>query len=308
MTYDIIIVGGGPAGVSAGVYAARKRLKALFLTYDFGGQSIVSANIENWIGTPSISGEDLARNLKEHLAKYQGENLKIVEQVYVNKIEKSDNTFKVTTNKNEEFEGKTILIATGSHRRKLTAKGAMEYENKGITYCATCDAPLFGGADVVVVGGGNAGFETASQLLAYANSVTLIHRNTNFKADKITIDKVLQDPKMKLITDAEITEIKGEKFVTSLTYQNVKTKELTELKTGGIFVEIGHEPATSLVENLLDLDEHKAIIVNPQTQRTSQTGIWAAGDCTNRLYHQNNIAAGDGIVALEDIYNYLIKN
>lgn len=308
MTYDIIIVGGGPAGVSAGVYAARKRLKTLFLTYDFGGQSIVSTNIENWIGTPSISGENLAKNLKEHLAKYQGEYLKIVEQIYVTNIEKSASGFKVTTSKNEEFDGKTILIATGSRRRKLTAEGAEGYENKGITYCATCDAPLFGGADVVVVGGGNAGFETASQLLAYANSVTLIHRSTNFKADKITIDKVLQDPKMKLITDAEIIEIKGEKFVSSLNYQNVKTKEITELKTGGIFVEIGHEPATDLVKDLVALDEHRAIVIDPQTQQTNQTGIWAAGDCTNRLYHQNNIAAGDGIVALEDIYNYLIKN
>lgn len=308
MIYDCIIVGGGPAGVSAGIYAARKKLRTVFLTYDFGGQSIVSDNIENWVGTISISGEELAKRLREHLVKYEGEDLKIVDQIYVTKIEKTDTGFRATTNKNEEYEGKTILVCTGSHRSKLAAKGASEYENKGITYCASCDGPLFAEADVVVVGGGNAAFETASQLLAYAKSVTLIHRNTNLKADKMTIERVLQNPKMKLIMDAEIIEIKGDKFVTNLIYQNIKTKAITRLPVTGIFVEIGHQPETSLVENLVDLNQYKAIIIDPKTQKTSTPGIWAAGDCTDRLYHQNNIAAGDGVVALEDIYNFVFKN
>lgn len=308
MLYDLTIIGGGPAGVSAGIYAARKRLKTVFLTADFGGQSTVSGSIENWIGEISISGEDLARKLKSHLEKYRNENFQIFDKIWVTKIEKTTEGFKVTTRDNQEFASKTILIATGSHRKKLTVPGAEEYEHKGITYCATCDAPLFEGMDVAVIGGGNAGFETASQLLAYAKSVTLLHKNPEFKADKITVDKVLMDSKFKAINNAEIIEVKGDKFVTSLIYKDKVTGENQELPVQGIFVEIGHQPETDLIKELVQTNEYGAIIIDPKTQKTSQLGIWAAGDCTDRLYHQNNIAAGDGTVALEDIYNYLLKN
>lgn len=308
MIYDLIIIGGGPAGVSAGIYAARKRLKALFLTDEFGGQSSVSPSIENWIGVISISGQDLAKKLRDHLENYRGENLDIVEHTRVTKIEKNENGFRVFANNEQTYESKTILITTGSSRRKLSVPGADEFEHKGITYCASCDAPLFGGMDVAVIGGGNAGFETASQLLAYAKSVTLLHKNSEFKADKITVNKVLLDPKMKAISNAVITGVKGDKFVSSLTYKDTVSGEEHELPVQGIFVEIGHQPATDFVKEILQTNEYGAIVVDPRNQRTNVAGIWAAGDCTDRLYHQNNIAAGDGTVALEDIYNYLIKN
>jgi len=308
MIYDTIIIGGGPAGVAAGIYAARKKLKTLFLTDEFGGQSSVSPSIENWIGIISISGQDLAKQLRNHLENYRGENLEVVEQTRVNKIEKNETGFKVITENGQTYEGKTILVTTGSSRKKLTIPGAKEYEHKGITYCATCDAPLFGGMDVAVIGGGNAGFETASQLLSYAKSVTLLHKNSEFKADKITVNKVLQDPKMKAIPNAEINLVKGDKFVTGLVYKDLVSGETHELPVQGIFVEVGHEPATGFVRDLVQTNEYGAIVTDPKTQRTSTIGIWAAGDCTDRLYHQNNIAAGDGTVALEDIYSYLLKN
>jgi thioredoxin reductase len=208
----------------------------------------------------------------------------------------------VTTNK-DIYKTKTILVATGSSRKKLDVPGAKEFEGKGITYCASCDGPFFADKDVVVIGGGNAGFETAAQLLAYCKSVTLISRG-EFRADPVTVEKVLANPKMKSLTNAIPVEVKGDTFVKSLIYKRVApfAQDNIEIKTDAIFVEIGHSPATYFVDGLVKMDEFKHIITDPRTQRTSMEGIWAAGDCTDGLYHQNNIAAGDAVKALEDIY------
>lgn len=305
MQYDLIIIGGGPAGTAAGVYAARKKLKTLFLTFDFGGQSIVSEGIQNWIGDISVSGNELAKRFKEHVLAYADGVLELKEGQRASKIEKIDGGFRVNTEGGDSFESKTVLIATGADRRKLKIPGATEFENKGITYCASCDGPLFADQDVVVIGGGNAGFETAAQLLAYTKSVTLLHRSAEFKADKITVEKVLKNPKMKAILNADIQEVKGDKFVNSLTYKKTETGEMVEIKTGGVFVEIGLVPATKYLGGFLELTPYKQVVVNPKNQRASVEGIWSAGDCADGLFHQNNIAAGDGVKALEDIYNHL---
>ena len=306
--YDLAIIGGGPAGVSAGVYASRKHLKTVFIAKDFGGQSIVSDSIENWIGTISISGADLAKSLEEHLKAYAGEFVDIKEGELGMKVEKVDGGFKVTTDK-DSYEAKTVLISTGSHRRKLNAENADTFEHKGITYCATCDGPVFTGKDVVVIGGGNAGFESAAQLLAYTKSVTLLHRNPEFlRADPGTVKAVLSDPKMSAIKNAETIKILGDKFVSGLVYKDLETGEEHELKTDGIFVEIGAIPTTEMVSELVELTETKNIKVDPKTQRTSVDGVWAAGDCTDGIYHQNNIAAGDAVKALEDIYMFIKSN
>jgi len=188
MIYDLIIIGGGPAGVSAGVYAARKKLKTLVIVPEFGGQSIVSEGVENWIGTVKISGVDLAKNFKEHLLAYAGDSVTLNEGEWVKDIKKNGKEFTIITDK-EEYQSKTVLITTGSTRRKLEIPGAKEFDNKGLTYCASCDGPLFAGQDVVVIGGGNAAFETVAQLLAYCKSVTLLNRTDKFKADEITINK-----------------------------------------------------------------------------------------------------------------------
>ncbi len=302
--YDLIIVGGGPAGVAAGVYAARKKLKTLFITFDWGGQSIVSEEIYNWIGTKAISGPDLAKNLKEHLLAYEGPDLQVVSGQKVKQLSQTGEQFTVSTDK-ETFSTRALLISTGSDRRRLTVPGAEKFEQKGITYCASCDGPLFEGKDVVVIGGGNAAFESAAQLLAYCQSVTLIHRSDKFKADAITIDKIQQQPKFKIITNAELLEFKGQQFVEALVYKDIPTGETHELKAEGVFVEIGLIPTTDLTKDLVKLNEHKQIVVDPRNQRTSVPGVWAAGDCTDGFYHQNNIAAGDAVKALEDIYLYL---
>jgi len=303
MTYDLIIIGGGPAGTAAAVYAARKRLKTLFITSEWGGQSVVSEQIYNWIGSPSISGNDLAANFKKHVLANTGDSLEVKEGEKVTKIIKNtDESFIVEIDSGEKFTTKTILIASGSGRRKLEAKNADKLEHKGLTYCASCDGPLFEGADVAVIGGGNAAFESASQLLAYCKSVTLINRSNTFRADEITVEKVSKNPKLSIVKNAEILEILGDKFVEGLVYKNSDTGEEKTLKVSGIFVEIGQIPNTDFVKDLVPLDKIGRIKIDAWNQKTEIPGIWAAGDCTNVLYHQNNIAAGDAVRALEDIY------
>lgn len=319
-TYDLAIIGGGPAGVAAGVYAARKKLRAVFITADFNSQSVVSDDIQNWIGTISIRGEELANNLQNHLKAYANEIVEIKTGEKVVDIKKTSEIFHIKTDA-AEYQTKTVLVASGGQRRKLDIPGAAEFEHKGVTYCASCDGPLFAGQDVAVIGGGNAGFETAAQLLAYAKSVTLLHKHDNFKADAVTVEKVLSHPNMKAIFLAEPTKIIGDKFVTGIAYKhfgdnsggnadhggnqsrNAGTEKI--LNVTGIFVEIGLMPNTDFVKNIVELNEYGQIKVDPKNQKSSLPGLWAAGDCTDGLYHQNNIAAGDAIKALEDIYLHL---
>lgn len=302
--YDLAIIGGGPAGVAAGVYASRKRLKTVFITKDWESQSVVSEGIENWVGTVKISGSDFAKSLEGHLKAYSADIVDIKTGEYCKKIQKVNGGFEITT-ETQAFKAKTVLIATGSHRKKLDIPGADTFEHKGITYCASCDGPVFAGQDVAVIGGGNAAFESASQLLAYCKSVTLLNRSDEFRADPVTVKKVLTNPKMHALTNAVPSEVRGNKFVKSLLYTDKESGETKELAVSGIFVEIGSIPSTEFAKELVDTDPTGKIKVNPRTQSTSMIGIWAAGDCTDGLYHQNNIAAGDAVKALEDIYIHL---
>lgn len=314
-TYDLLIIGGGPAGVAAGVYASRKQLKTLFVTESFEGQSAVSEGIENWIGTIKISGTDLAKSLENHLKAYAADIVTIKTNCRVTSISKHAEytelapLFSITLT--DSFSGeateaiaKNILISTGSTRRKLEAKNADVYEHKGLTYCATCDGPVFSGQDVAVLGGGNAAFESAAQLAAYCKSVTIINRSETFRADPVTVEKVCAKENVKVIKGVKVDEIFGEKFVKGLIYSgsSIENGAPQTLAVGGIFVEIGLIPNTSFVKEVVELDSYGKIIIDPRTQRTKTVGIWAAGDCTDGLYHQNNIAAGDAVKALEDIY------
>lgn len=305
--YDLIIIGAGPAGTAAGVYAARKKLKTLLITEEFGGQSIVSETIYNWIGTPEIAGSQLAKNFRAHLDYYDdGDVLTLRTGNRVNSVIKNeDETFTVTDSQEQKYITKTVLVVSGSARRKLQAMGAERLEHKGLTYCATCDGPLFSGMDVVVIGGGNAGFESAAQLSAYCKSVTILQRSKEYKADKITVEKVLAKENVKGITNTNILEVTGENFVDGIIFENSDTKEKQQLEVKGIFVEIGQIPNSNIVKDLVKLTEYGQIDIDPWTQKTSVEGVWAAGDVTNVRYHQNNISAGDAVKALEDIYNYI---
>lgn len=310
MIYDLAIIGGGPAGAAAAIYAARKRLQTVMIVRDWFGQSSVSDKIENWIGTIAIPGMDLAKSLESHAKAYGKDIIEFKENETCTNIEKiegesqSGTFFKITTSKSS-YEAKTVLVATGSGRKKLEVPGAQEYDNKGLTYCATCDGPLYSGMDVAVIGGGNAAFESAAQLAAYSRSVTLLNRSEIFRADPGTIEAVSKNPKIRIITNAVPKQVLGDKFVNALVYTNKNLGTEETLNVSGIFVEIGSIPSTDFAKNVVKLDEYNHIVTDPKNQRTETEGIWSAGDCTNGLYHQNNIAAGDAVKAIEDIYLYI---
>jgi alkyl hydroperoxide reductase subunit F len=306
--YDLIIIGGGPAGAAAAVYAGRKMLNTLVITEEFGGQSVVSEDIHNWIGTTSISGRKLAEDLEKHVNAYKGEHLQVVKEkvLEVSKLPEQ-NIFKVKTFKNEFFS-KTILITTGSKRRQLEAIGADKYEHKGLTYCASCDGLFFAGKDVVVIGAGNSALEAALQLLAYCKTVTILVRGENIRGDEITLEAIKKNANAKIILNAEVTEVLGDVKVHSLKYKDKNSNTENVMQTEGIFVEIGQIPNTEIFKNLVNINTSGKIEIDLKNNQTSQNGVWAAGDCTNILYHQNNIAVGEGVKALEDIYQYIKRN
>ena len=304
-TNDLLIIGGGPAGVAAGVYASRKLLKSVLIAEEIGGQSTVSEGIQNWVGTVNIPGTELKESFRKHLEAYKGEVVQVCEGERVSALTRDGELFTATTNLGNTYQARAVLIASGAARRRLAVPGADQFEHKGLTYCASCDGPLFSGQDVAVVGGGNAGLETAAQLLAYCKTVTVIHRNSEFKADPITVKKVLEHPNLRVKLNSEPAEVKGEKFVTGLVIKDRTTGALEELAVSGIFIEIGVLPNTDFAKGLVELDAVGRVVTNPRDQHTSVDGVWAAGDCTDELYHQNNIAAGDAVKALEDIYVHL---
>lgn len=304
--YDLTIIGGGPAGSTASIYSARKKIKTIFITENFGGQSTLAPEIQNWPGTKSMTGINFAKTVEDHVKSYEGDSLEIKEERKVTSLKKrNDNLFLIETNKDDVYVSRKVLIATGGERKKLKVPGADEYEHKGITYCATCDAPLFTNQDVAVIGGGNAAFGTTLQLLSYAKSVTILGNHNDYVAERIKVEEVMKNPKVKAIKNVCVNEILGEKMVNGLIYEDKKTGEKHQLDVTGIFVEVGITPATEFASGLLDIDEKGYIKINHQNQRTSTDGVWAAGDCTDSLYKQNIIAAGDGAKALEDIYESL---
>jgi len=308
--YDLIIVGGGPGGVAAGVYAARKKIKTALITDSFGGQSLVSNGIENWIGTKIISGFDLAKSLEEHLRAQAG--IDIIDGDLVAAVAKRDDgTFLVTTKNGKSLETKYILLTSGSRRKRLGVPGEDQFDGKGVVFCTTCDAPLFGGKTVAVVGGGNSALEGVEDLLQYASKIYLIVRTEVLRGDPVTQEKVKSHPNVEILWNTVIEEIHGggePQFVNGIKYKNVKTGEEKELSLDGVFVEIGLTPNSDFVKDLVQLNEVGHVVVDHKTQQTSAAGIWAAGDVSDVLYDQNNISVGDAIKATLNIYDKIKKS
>lgn len=301
--FELIIIGGGPAGVAAAIYAARKKIKTAIIAEEFGGQSTISDDIQNWIGTIKLSGFDLAKQLENHLRVYAND-IEIVDGERIEKVEKvGENHFKLITTEGKVYETERVLVTSGSHRKRLEVPGAKEFDGKGIAYCATCDAPLYDGKEVAVVGGGNAGLESVIDLEPYASKIYLLHRRDTLKADPVTQEKVKGMEKVQIIYNADTTEIMGDKFVSGLRYKDNKTGEEKELAVQGVFVEIGIIPNSEIVKDIVKLNSKGEIIVNHKTQVTSDPGIWAAGDVADVLYNQNNISAGDAIKAVLNVYD-----
>lgn len=289
--------------MAAGVYAARKKIKLALVLETFGGQSLVSADIQNWIGTKSVPGFEWAKMLEEHVRAQ--EDIEIIEGERVNSVTKSDKGFLVTTEGGKEFETKTVLVTAGSMRKKLGIPGEAQFDGKGVVYCSTCDAPLFGGKTVAVIGGGNAGLEAVIDLFPYAEKIYLLEYSGELKGDPITQEKIRSNKKVEIILNAKTMEIVGEGFVTGLKYEDRSTGKTKELALGGVFVEIGAIPNTGFVKDLVELNDFGEIIVDHKTQKASIDGIWAAGDASDVLYKQNNVSAGDAVKAVLNIDSHL---
>ena len=308
MLYDLIILGGGPAGIAAGIYAARKKLKTLLIAESFGGQSVVAAQINNFIGFKSVSGIEMKNILEEHLRSH--EEIEIKEGARVEKIEKKENNFAISVN-GEQFETKTVLVALGSSYRKLGIPGEKEFTGKGVFYCSTCDAPLMKNKTAVVVGGGNSGFYAVLDLLPHASKIYVLEYGDAFRADPIYIDKAKASGKVEFITMAKTLEIIGGSengFVSAIKYKDRQNKEIKEIKTDGVFVAIGYTPNSGIIKDLVKTNEWGKIIIDHQTQKASLEGIWAAGDITDVLYGQINVAIGDAIKAVLNINDYFKKS
>jgi alkyl hydroperoxide reductase subunit AhpF len=301
--YDLIIIGGGPGGVAAGIYAARKKIKTLLITDAFGGQSLVSSDIQNWVGTKSISGFDLAKSLEEHLRAQ--EDIEIVDGDIVTGISKASDGggFKLATRDGKSYTTKYVLIASGSSRTKLNVPGEKEFDGKGVVYCSTCDAPLFKGKTVAVVGGGNSALEAVIDLLPYASKIYLLIRGDALKGDPVTQEKVKTHPNVEIVFGAVVQEILGDGFVKTMRYMDKKKQTIKDLPLDGVFVEIGLTPNSAFVKDMVNLDERGEIVVDHKTQETSCPGIWAVGDVSDVLYKQNNISVGDGVKAVLNIYD-----
>ena len=304
--YDTIIIGGGPAAAAAAVYAGRKKLKTLVITEKFGGQSIVSRSIENWIGELSVSGMGLSEKLKKHVLAQRGVGIR--EQESVVKVAEGPNcTYEVKSDKGASYWSRTLIIASGTRRRRLHIPGETKFDGKGVAFCSTCDAPFYDGLDVAVAGSGNSALETVVDLFPYARKIYLIIRSEKLKGDPVNQEKVTQSPKVKMIQSAEVEEILGNQSVTGLRYKERKTGERRELAVSGVFIEIGLIPNSEFIRPLIDTNEAGEIIVDRITGKTSKIGIFAAGDVTNDPFKQNNIAAGDGVRAALSAYDYILN-
>ncbi len=303
--YDVAIIGGGPSGVAAGIYASRKKLKSVLITKDFGGQSVNSASIENFIGYKSISGVDFAKTIEEQLRANDG--IEIKDGLLVVSVKKlGDYLFEITDSAGGIYQTKTILYAAGSVYKKLEVPGEKEYEGKGVFYCSICDAPLMKGKSAAVIGGGNSALEAVIDLLPYASKIYLITRS-GIKGDAVYREKIEKESKVEIINNANTQEIFGDAFVKGMKYKDSTTNEEKTLDVSGVFVSIGWTPNSGLIKDLVKADAKGHILVDSKTQQSSMPGIWAAGDVADGLYAQIGPAIGEGIVALLNIYDYIVS-
>ena len=304
--FDLIIIGASAAGLSASIYAARRRLNFKIISADIGGEIATSGEIENWPGLVHTTGLELADKFKEHT---QANGVVIEEGKWVSEIKKDGNIFLISGKNPDgslfEAKAKVVLVATGVHSKELNVPGEKEFRNKGVSYCTVCDGPLFVGQVVAIVGGGNSALESAIMLSGIASQVYLVNKNNYFKGEKVLMDKVNQFKNVEIIYEAKTQKITGDKFVAGLEYQN-KEGELKKIDVKGIFVHVGQIPNSSFVSGV-ELDDFKQIKVNLRGE-TNIPGLFAAGDVTNIPYKQIVIAAGQGVTALLSAVDYLNRN
>jgi NADH-dependent peroxiredoxin subunit F len=299
--YDLVIIGAGPAGITAGIYAAREGLKTLLVAKAFGGQMArKTVEIENYTGFENISGLELIQKFEKHLRKQKVE----IKNSEISKIEKTGEIFTLFA-KEGDFKSKAVIVASGASPRTLGIPGEKEFLGRGVSYCVACDGPMFNQKTVAIIGGGNAGFEAALFMEAYAKKIYILEFGAEARADSILQEKAKNDPKIEILCNASLKEIKGEKFVNSIIYSDLKDDSKKELAVQGVFIEIGSQPAVSFINDLAELNEKKEIIIDPMNNQTKTVGLFAAGDVNCILQKQIIISAGDGAKAAISAYNYI---
>ncbi len=301
--YDVLVIGTGPAAVSAAVYAARKGLATAMIGLKIGGQVLDTKDIENIIGTSKITGSEYAENLEKHLKEYC---VALKEGTYVTGIEEDGKNKVVATSDKKKYKTKTIVIATGAKWRELNVPGEREYKGKGVHYCATCDGPFYKGLDVAIVGGGNSGVEAALDMSGIAKNVTIVEFLPELKADKVLIDKLAERNNIKVMTNVATTEIYGEDFTKGLKYKDRANDSINELSIDGVFIEIGLTPNSEFSKNLVETNKFGEIIIN-ENNMTNVKGIFAAGDVTTVKQKQIVISVGEGAKAALNAFEYLLK-
>ncbi len=298
--HDIVVVGAGPAGITASVYGARKRMSLKVVTVDVGGQTVWSGDIENYTGYRFISGLEFVGKFEEHIKQY---SIDVREQEPVTLIEKKGALVRTVTEKGE-YNSRTVIVASGKKPRELNVPGEKEFRNKGVAYCSTCEGPFFSGKDVAVVGGGNSALEAALQLAGIARKVYVLNITGSITGDEIIREKLEKKTAVSIMNNTEVVGIKGEKFVSAL---DIKSGEKHEtLHVNGVFVEIGLVPNTSF-KSPLALNGLGEIKVNSRNE-TNVPGIFAAGDVTDVPEKQIIIAAGEGAKAALSAYNYIARS
>lgn len=301
--YDTIIIGAGPAGMTAALYAARSNLKVALIEGGLpGGQMNNTSDIENYPGYANISGPELAEKMFEPL-----ENLG-VEHLYgfVEAVEDHGDVKKVITD-DEEFETRTVIVATGSKHRLLGVPGEEELNSRGVSYCAVCDGAFFRDQDLLVVGGGDSAVEEAIFLTQFAKSVTIVHRRDELRAQKVLQDRAFANEKIKFIWDSVVKEIKGENRVESVEIENVKTGQVTDQAFGGVFIYVGLDPVSDFVQEL-QIRDQAGWIVTDDHMKTSVAGVFAVGDVRQKDLRQVTTAVGDGAIAGQEAYKYITEH
>ncbi|HDJ30154.1 MAG TPA: thioredoxin-disulfide reductase [Candidatus Acetothermia bacterium] len=301
--YDLTIIGGGPAAMTAAIYAARKMLNAVVVTKDQGGQLLLTREIENWPGTISISGFDLVQSFVKHVERY-GVEQRVGRPVTA--VRRDGEDFVVEIEGGDSVSAKAVLIATGGRSRPLNVPGEKEFTGRGVSYCATCDAPLFSGKPVAVIGGGNSAFEAVIDLLPIATEIHVVDVADHWFADPILQGQVLGVDKVHTYQQHKVVEVKGDKFVNGLVIEDMKTGEKKELRVDGVFIEIGLIPNSDFLTGFVEINKRGEVVVDEE-MRTSVPGVFAAGDVINRTDKQVVIAAGQGAKAALSAYRYLVE-
>ncbi len=301
-TYDLLILGGGPAAMSAAVYAARKMISLAIIAKDLGGQIRETSEVENWLGFQSINAKDLADSFEEHVKGY---DIPVRLGTLITEVEKGADGFNVLADDNTMYTSRTLIIATGKRHRALNVPGEGELLGRGVAYCATCDAPFFKGKKVVVAGGGNSAFTTAVDLLKVGAEIILINFIKGWQADEFLQERIRKTGTVSLLDYHQIVKIEGTDSVTGIVVKNRENDNEEKLSANGVFIEIGLLPNNEPVKNLVELNEHGEIIIDCSC-RTSVEGLFGAGDVTTVPHKQIVISAGEGAKAALSAYNYLI--